>query len=349
MCKKNVHIAFCQIIPPNILANIVENGSESQRKMAFQNLNVSAQLRGQREVFTTIAALAATSTGTKRRSVYDAKSKAILPGKLVRTEGGPKSSDKAVNEAFDGAGKTYDFFSKVYKRNSIDDRGMEIVSSVHYRRNYNNAVWNGQQMCYGDGDGVIFNGFTKSIDIIGHELMHGITQFEANLVYQDQPGALNEHFSDVFGSLVKQHVKKQTASKADWLIGEGLFTSQINGVALRSMKAPGTAYDDPLIGKDPQPDNMNNYDNTQEDNGGVHINSGIPNKAFYLLATSLGGYAWEKAGRIWYITLRDKLRFNSDFQEGADMTYQVAEQLYGKGSKEHKAVKDAWNGVGISV
>jgi Zn-dependent metalloprotease len=347
MCRARSHAAFCSIVPPNILESIAENGNATQKALAFQALNTTARMRGQREVLTVMAALATTATGTKRRTVYDAQTKPTLPGKLVRSEGDPKKADTAVNEAYDGAGKTYDFFSKVYGRNSIDDKGMRLDSSVHFRKRYNNAIWNGQQMAYGDGDGQIFNRFTKSLDVIAHELTHGVTQYEANLVYEFQPGALNEHFSDVFGSLVKQWSKKQTAKKADWLIGEGLFTSNINATALRSMKQPGTAYNDPLIGKDPQPDHMDNFVNTTEDEGGVHINSGIPNKAFYELAVSLGGHAWEKAGRIWYITLRDRLLETTEFQECAEMTFQVAQQEFD--ATVAAAVKAAWGKVGIKI
>ncbi|HYE73280.1 MAG TPA: M4 family metallopeptidase, partial [Blastocatellia bacterium] len=124
---------------------------------------------------------------------------------------------------------------------------------------------------------------------------------------------------------------------------------QIKGVALRSMKEPGTAYDDPLIGKDPQPAHMKDFVKTTRDNGGVHINSGIPNKAFYEVAKRLGGYAWERAGRIWYITLRDRLRPYSQFQECAEMTYAVAGELYGARSPEQQAVREGWGMVGISV
>jgi Zn-dependent metalloprotease len=155
--------------------------------------------------------------------------------------------------------------------------------------------------------------------------------------------------SDVFGSLVKQRNLNQTASEADWIIGAGLLTENVNGVGIRSMKAPGTAYNDPVLGKDPQPAHMDNYVNTIGDNGGVHINSGIPNHAFYLTAMEIGGNAWEKAGNIWYVTLRDKLRANSDFQECANQTYQAAEDLFGVGSLEQQAVKNGWAAVGITI
>jgi Zn-dependent metalloprotease len=221
---------------------------------------------------------------------------------------------------------------------------------VHYGDRYNNAFWNSRQMVFGDGDGQLFNRFTIAVDVIGHELTHGVTEDEARLVYMFQAGALNESISDVFGSLIKQKLLNQTAQQADWLIGEGLFTAAVNGQALRSMKAPGTAYADPVLGKDPQPDHMTRYVNTYNDNGGVHINSGIPNKAFQLTAAALGGYAWERAGRIWYETLRDSaLRQNTGFKRFAKLTLSTAGRLYGQGSVEQEIVADAWATVGLSV
>src|SRR5262249_22418604 len=208
------------------------------------------------------------------------------------------------------------------------------------------------QMVFGDGDGVIFNGFTSSVDVIGHELTHGVTGSEANLRYQGQPGALNESLSDVFGSLVKQFSTspKQTAAKADWLIGAGLLAPGIQGVALRSMKAPGTAYDDPTLGKDPQGAGMAHFVHTLQDNGGVHIKSGIPNRAFYLAATSIGGYAWEKAGKIWYDTLCDhNLKPSATFSRFAQLTIRHAGLLYGASGIEQKAVQDAWGQVGVKA
>lgn len=200
-------------------------------------------------------------------------------------------------------------------------------------------------MVFGDGDGKLFNRFTISLDVIGHELTHGVTENEAGLVYFNQAGALNESLSDVFGSLVKQYALKQTAKHADWLIGAGLLAAGVKGKALRSMAAPGTAYDDPVLGKDPQPAHMKNYVSTTQDNGGVHINSGIPNHAFYLAATAIGGRAWERAGHIWYNALRDnKLKANAGFAAFARLTV-----AHAKNAKETKAVKNAWNAVGIKV
>ncbi len=336
---------ICCIVPPHMLENIAVNGTPQQRTWAFHTLNISSQLRGRRNVVGAVNF--APSPGQKRRTIYDAKNTEELPGTLVRGESDPPCSDEAANEAYDGAGATFDFFYEILERNSIDDRGLRLDSTVHYGVKYDNAFWNGDQMVYGDGDGEIFQRFTKCIDIIGHELTHGITQYEAGLQYYGEAGALNESFSDVFGSLVKQWVKKQTAQQADWIIGEGLFTAKIKGVGIRSLKAPGTAYADPLLGNDPQPAHVKDKYNGFADNGGVHINSGIPNHAFYLAAVEMGGYAWERAGKIWYVALRDRLRPRADFKHAADATIKVAGELYGQASKEQNAVTNAWQKVGV--
>jgi len=211
--------------------------------------------------------------GQPQRTTCNAQNTTNLPGEIVRTEGAGPTGDPAVDEAYNGLGDTYNFYWTVYQRNSIDDQGLPLNATVHFDQNYDNAFWNGERMVFGDGDGDLFNRFTISVDVIGHELTHGVTGDEAKLVYLNQPGALNESISDVFGSLVKQFALNQTADQADWLIGAGLFTAKVHGVALRSMKEPGTAYDDPVLGKDPQPATMRNFVQTSDDNGGVHINS----------------------------------------------------------------------------
>lgn len=357
------HPLYC-ILPPYMLERIAQTGNDAQQTWAQQTLATTIDFRQQRQAIASgefpsgalaMGAGEQAAGGVKQRFVYTANNTTTLPGTLVRQEGSGPSSDVAVNEAYDGAGSTYDLYWNTYQRNSIDNQGLNLISTVHYDRNYENAFWNGEQMVYGDGDeGLppaqqLFNRFTIAVDVIGHELTHGVTQYEANLVYSSQPGALNESWSDVFGSLVKQYRNNQTARNADWIIGEGLFTPNVHGVGIRSMKAPGTAYDDPVLGKDPQPANMSGYVNTTQDNGGVHINSGIPNHAFYVTAYEIDGYAWEKAGRIWYVTLTDKLTSTANFQNAADATYTVAGDLYGANSLEQKAVQKGWAEVGITV
>lgn len=338
------------IIPPHMLKNIYANGSPAQRQIALASIVGSARLRGGRTARLKAAAMQTAPTlSGKRRRIYTAENGSTLPGKLVLEEGSPLLNDSAANEAYEGAGATYDLYWEAYARDSLDGHGLPLDSTVHYRPDYDNAFWDGEQMVYGDGDGQLFRRFTVAIDVIGHELTHGVTQYTSNLNYADQPGALNESLSDVFGSLVKQRQFGQTASQADWLIGAGLFTTNVKGVALRSLKEPGTAYDDPVLGRDPQPAHMREYVHTSDDDGGIHINSGIPNHAFFLVAASIGGFAWEKAGRIWYTTARDKFTSTTDFSAAAHLTYQSATEIYGDGSSEQHAVQYGWEGVGVAV
>jgi len=348
----------CFILPPVILARVAEEGSAEDRAAALKTLSASTGLRSRRSVVQRLSqemgasltqALAPKEKG-ERRSVYDAKNGGDndLPGDKIRVEGGPESDDTAVNEAYDGAGSTYDFFKSVLGRTSIDDEGMELISSVHFGVDFDNAFWQGSQMVYGDGSGRFLarGSLTSEISVIAHELTHGVTQFTAGLIYSKQSGALNESFSDVFGSLVKQHGKNETATKADWLIGEGILGPAMEGNALRSMKAPGTAFK-----FDNQPANMADFQDLPDDNdpnndrGGVHINSGIPNKAFYLVATNLGGHAWDKAGPIWYDTLTKRLRASATFVDAAEATIESATELFDEATAT--VVREAWQEVGV--
>jgi Zn-dependent metalloprotease len=357
MCTKSTphrHSIHC-FLPPHILTEIARNGTEPQRQFAIETLSVDNSFRNFRSTLVASGAQKAMlasmpgTTAVLKRTIYDAQNEQTLPGNVVRIEGSEPSGDASVDEAYDGLGATYELFFEEFNRNSIDDAGLPLDATVHFDVDYDNAFWNGSQMVFGDGDGTLFTRFTASIDVIGHELTHGVTEIESGLVYEGQSGALNESISDVFGSLVKQYVLKQTADQADWLIGAQLFTEPgPNRQAIRSMKAPGTAYDDNVLGKDPQPAKMADYVNTVKDNGGVHINSGIPNHAFYLAAVAIGGHAWERTGRIWYDSLLDaRLKPRSTFSAFAKLTRSNAEKLFGAGSAEAKAVIKAWKDVGV--
>jgi Zn-dependent metalloprotease len=351
------HPIHC-ILPPHVLERIAMEGNAEQRAAALRTISRDNTMRAARAQNAAITAQAGrrisphvTSADGPQRSVFDCQGREDVAGaRLMRAEGDAATGDKAVDEAYDGFGATFTLFSDAYQRDSIDDEGMPLSGYVHYGQGYDNAFWDGQQMVFGDGDGELFNRFTISIDVIGHELTHGVTEDEAQLVYFRQPGALNESISDVFGSLVKQHQLNQKVDEADWLIGAGLIAGQPN-MALRSMKAPGTAYDHPVLGKDPQPADMSGYVHTTSDNGGVHINSGIPNHAFALAALNMGGYAWETAGSIWYEALRDsRLRSTAQFRTFARTTLRAAERLgFSPSSQEYRAVKDAWSQVGLAV
>jgi Zn-dependent metalloprotease len=343
-------ICACDIIPPYILESIASRGTESQRALALQTLARDSWIRSQRATRSQVRSGEVERVGPprKNRLIYTAANTTNLPGTLIRSEGQDPSGDVAADEAYGGFGATFDLYWDVYGRNSIDNNGMDLIGTVHYGDQYDNAFWDGAQMVFGDGDGTIFNRFTIAIEVIGHELTHGVTAATSALEYHDQPGALNESVSDVFGSLVKQRSLGQAAAQADWLIGAGLLATGIHGAALRSMKAPGTAYDDPLIGKDPQPDHMSRYVNTTSDQGGVHTNSGIPNKAFYLTAIAIGNNSWEVAGNIWYRTLLDpRLSATAQFQDFADLTADNANQIFGVPMRA--AVVQAWRDVGIIV
>ncbi|WP_225096838.1 M4 family metallopeptidase [Streptomyces sp. CoH27] len=342
---------FCTIVPPHILDRLAQHEDSALSDSALRTLQHDSSLRTRRRVTAvrTQAAVAAAAPATSqpKRTIYDAQHGSDLPGTEVRAEGHDPVQDASVNRAYAGLGATFELYLKAYERNSIDGNGLPLNASVHYETNYDNAFWNGEQMVFGDGDGQIFTDFTSSVDVIGHELTHGVTQYTANLEYYGQSGALNESVSDVFGSLIKQYSLGQTADQADWLIGQGLLAPGVHGTALRSMKAPGTAYDDPRLGKDPQPATMAHYVHTNRDNGGVHTNSGIPNHAFYLVASAIGGHAWEKAGQIWYDVLTGgELASDADFAAFGTLTLKAAQQRYGAGA-EVDAVQKAWAQVGV--
>lgn len=341
--------ALACFVPPDLLHEIARTAKSAKlRRSALDSLAVDAAIRTQRaeSAARTLAApmRVGAGSGSPQRFIHDQKNAAdMTPGSVVRAEGQPAVSDDAVNQAYDNFGDTYKFYWEVLKRDSIDDQGMPIHGMVHFDTAYNNAFWDGEgHMWFGDGDGTMFKDFTKSLDVIGHELTHGVTQYTANLAYSGQSGALNESISDVFGSLVEQYAKQQTAEQADWLIGAEVVGPQL-APALRSMKAPGTANQ-----FDKQPASMDDFVVTNRDNGGVHTNSGIPNKAFYLVATSLGGFAWETAGKIWYAALNDaRLRPNTRFAAFAQATIRAAAAFGGTDGEATKAVTEAWRTVKV--
>jgi Zn-dependent metalloprotease len=344
----------CCIIPSGLLRKILEANPETAPRDAMRDtLAVDESLRQRRAL--TAARLAAgprplvapiVAGGTPRRMIYDqANSWVETLGTLARGEGGAAATDAAINQAYDGFGATYKFFWDVFKRDSIDGQGMPILGLVHYGVKYDNAFWDGQgHMFFGDGDGDWFTQTTAGLDVIGHELTHGITQYTCGLAYQGQSGALNEHVSDVFGALVKQYAANQGAAEADWLIGPDIVGPELQP-ALRSMKEPGKAN-----AHDDQPVDMDGFVQTVLDNGGVHTNSGIPNRAFYVVATTLGGKAWERAGRIWFETLRDpQVRPDATFVDFARATLRQAGTIFGPESPERQAVVAGWEAVKVPV
>ncbi|RSM14581.1 hypothetical protein CEP52_001295 [Fusarium oligoseptatum] len=329
------------IIPDALLRHIAESDEvdEPTRTRARRDLNhlqqilgrVQASQQGESANQSLGAAADADKDSPKDapyRAIHDAKNssdESDLPGKLARSEGQAKTKDKAVNEAYENVGIVLEFYKEYFKWLSIDNKNMDIISTVHFGKRYENAYWDPEklQMVFGDGDEFL-NNFTGCIDVIGHELTHAVTEHTSPLDYYDEK-------SDV----------------ADWLVGEDCILPGVKGTALRSMKAPGTAYDDPRFGKDPQVAHMKDFTTMFEDNGGVHIFSGIPNKAFHLVSVAFGGYAWEKAGKIWWEAMKSgKVPSKCTFKQFANVTIDCAEDLYGADAA--KKVKKAWDDVGVT-
>ena len=358
MLKQSSSIHY--IIPPYTLAALIQKNEEKVNtfKSKVTNLTIDEQIRSRRKVFSTLSnegrkifaiAPVKDSPVTPDREIYSANHQQTQPGTLVRKEGQAPVADEDVNNAYAAAGYTWSFYYEVFGRNSIDNKGLKLIQTVHYGDKYDNAFWDGQQMIFGYGDGTIFASFTRDIDVIGHELTHGVVQYECNLNYQDQSGALNESLADVFGIMIKQKALNLDVTQSDWLIGENVLIG--DQYALRSFKAPGTAYvNHPDLGTDPQPANMSGYINDPYDNGGVHTNSGITNHAFYLAATAIGGFAWEKTGKVWYAAMCDtqRVKSNATFADFRNATIYHAEQLFADDASVAIAITDAWNTVGVN-
>jgi len=338
----------CTFVPPYLLQRVARRaGTRHACASGRETLQVDDRLRARREARPPEMA-APTLPAASSRVVHSANNTETLPGEVVRSDGDPAVGDLAVDEAFDSSGQVLDLFQTQFGRRSIDGRGGTVSITVHYGRDYDNAFWDGSQLVFGDGDGQIFERFTKPMDVMAHEFTHGVTQFTIGLAYQDQPGALNESISDAFASMAKQRVLGQSAAEADWLIAEGLFKPGINAKALRSMKEPGTAYDDPQIGRDLQVGSMADYVHTYDDSGGVHINSGIPNRAFALAALAIGGASWEKAGQVWYDTLvNGQLSSQAGFESFAQATVSSAGRLFTNEASIAEKIRGAWVGVGV--
>jgi len=331
-------------IPPYIMGALAREGVEEAR-FTIQQSRLSRVKRSEKivsmDVFRGTAA-----EGKALRQVYDSQNTYDQRKKLVRSEGDAPSSDKVVNNAYDYVGQVFDYFKKIMGRNSIDNLGMNLVINVHFGEKYQNAFWDGDDISLGDGDGKIFTDFSKSLDVIAHELSHGVTQYTANFKYSGQSGALHEHFSDAFGSAITQYVTNQKADDADWLIGNEIMGPELYGESIRSMSEPGTAYDNSLLGKDTQPGHMKDYYSGNADNYGVHINSGIPNKAFYLASMELGT---DKVAMIWYQALQ-KLWPSANFNDAVKIIVETTRALVKDGTVPQGAtqkVRTAFRDVGL--
>jgi Zn-dependent metalloprotease len=241
------------------------------------------------------------------------------------------------------------FLSEVMRQRGIDDNYYKIKNTIHFGKGYNNAFWNGEQMVFGDGDGVLFKSFMRDIDVLAHEMGHGITQFGCQLRYEGQAGAINEHLSDVFASMVKQYVNNQTVEQADWLIGDNVFVyDPAEKFALRNMRDPGTAFTDhPILGNDPQPNHFDYFIETDADDGGVHLNSGILNRAYYEVCSLFGGFAYEKVGKLWFAFMLDRnMNKKMDFEEFRAILLKKATR-FGFSFPERNLIEEGFRIVGI--
>lgn len=274
---------------------------------------------------------------------YDAKNRTSLPGTLWADADNVFNAtyDRAAVSAHVNAAKTYDFYKNTYGRNSYDNAGARLNSTVHYSTNYNNAFWDGTKMVYGDGDGTTFVALSGALDVVAHELTHAVTEYTAGLVYQNESGAINEAVSDIMGTVAEYSV----GSNFDWLVGEDIYTPGVSGDALRSMSNPA-AYGDP--------DHYSKRYTGTQDNGGVHINSGIINKSAYLLANggtfynvSVTGIGVPKLGAIYYRALNVYLTPNSNFSSLRAAVIQSAKDLYGATSAEATAAAKSFDAVGV--
>lgn len=339
----------CSFIPPHILEHVARTtgAADAEPSPAQRSAVVSKQIRDQRRrTPMDLAAVAGPRPGKSDRQIYDCQRGWNFDVELVRGEGDPAVSLESANLAYDNTGATREFYEVVLNRESIDNLGGELRINVNFGVDFDNAFWDGTRIVLGTGDNVIFVDFSKSPDVLGHELTHGVVQYTANLDYNSQSGALNEHFADVFGSLVEQRLRGEDAGTANWLIGDEVMAPDLFGEAIRSMAHPGTAYDNPILGSDPQPAHMDDYYAGPADNQGVHINSGIPNRAFYLAAQELGT---EGAGRIWYAGLQN-LWPTAVFTDAATVLSAQARILARDGKVARQAaqvVRSAFRAVGV--
>jgi Zn-dependent metalloprotease len=341
-------VNVCHFVPPEIVTNIARSTAvDGLAPGAAQRTAVASdKLRTQRRYATnaSLATLTPTSTPTRAdRQVFDDLHGWEVDAKLVRTEGGAPGTGDNVDGAYEALGATRDFFRDVLGRDSIDNQGCRLVANVNFGSDYANAFWDGSRMVFGNGDNTVFQDFTTDLDVPGHELSHGVIQYTAGLEYTDQPGALNESFADVFGVCVDQFICGQDAGEHNWLIGDKVMAEGTYGEAIRSMAHPGTAYDNKTMGHDPQPDHMSGY----VAGGDPHLNSGIPNRAFYLVAQNLGSVA---AAKIWYAALQN-LWPKTQFADAAYVCAEMARLLARDGTVPRQApqtVRAAFHEVGIA-
>jgi vibriolysin len=282
------------------------------------------------------------------RRMHDGLTLTTLPGPIARVEGQAPVADPVVNTNYDHLGTVYACYNTLFGRDSFNNAGATLISTVHHRVRYVNAFWNGTQMVYGDGDGVTATNLANSLDVTAHELTHAVTDFESDLIYSGESGGLNESMSDVFGAVCEWFGNgRGPVSPRQWLIGDDVWTPNVPNDALRYMNNPtldGTSLD---------------YYPEYTSGTGVHFSSGISNLAFYLLSEGgthprgkttqvVAGIGIERAARIFYKANVDLLLPSSTFENAKTATEQAAAQL-GYDAATIASVGNAWKAVGVGV
>ncbi len=336
----------CFIIPSNVLDRFARDKklSASERKSFADAALFEKQWRIGRTAHGKVAVAARTMLArgappisSPAITAYDCAHGTTLPGTPLPAN----TTDLTARRALTETRAVADFYQTVFGRNSVDNAGKTLMSSIHFSVDYNNAFWNGTQMTYGDGDGNIFVDFTKSNDVIAHELTHGVTEFSAQFIYTNEAGGLNESMSDVFASMFRQWRGNQNVSQADWLIGKDIMGpgALARGyTCLRDMVNPAGKH---CLSR--QPTHYSQYRSGMD----PHESSGIANLAFSKAANALGGKSWEKAGKIWYAALTDlPVQPNMKIKAFANRTRRQATTLFPGDQPLFSVIDNAWREVG---
>lgn len=345
-------------IPPIIAKKIPLEGNQEKKQKELDRqfrehrnyLNENPLKRDQ------FLAAARKTVHKETRRLFDSKNTEDYPSDPVITDIQVHSSIPSQNDALQLANQAYDFFHDKFQWESFDGKSSPIDMYINFGDHYDNAFYDGLRFVFGNGDGEYFNTFLLQ-DVFTHELTHGVTDHKVKgLPYSNQQGALNEHLSDVFGVCLNQRLKREKATVASWIVGEGLFTSKVKGKGIRSFKDE-PAYDDPVLGLDDAPKHMKDYQNLPNtddgDYGGVHINGQILNHAFYNLCVAAetevsdewNNRSWKSPLQIWYDSY-PFIKSNTNFSQFAKITLRVARDNH---PELQTQVFNAWNEVGIPV
>jgi len=339
----------CCIVPKDVLERLAGDKklSAELRKAAADSAKLSDAMRSLRNQYGVLAGLAQAAgahlvdlAAAPKVTVYDSRNTQTLPGTPVKS---PKTSkDASAKRCFTETSSVAEFYKSVFGRNSVDNAGMTLMSSIHFGHNYNNAMWNGQQMVYGDGDGKLFIDFTKGNDVIGHELTHGVTQYSLQLAYSGDAGGLNESVSDCFGSMFRQWEANQDVNSADWLIGADIMGSVAKSRGFKCLRNMAKPADKAALA--PQPTKYSQITPGMD----PHYSSGPPNLAFCTACKTLGGKSWEKIGQVWYTVLTTSgAQPQITMPQFAARCRQTATQLYPKLPAVGAAVDAGWKSIGI--